>query len=260
MRIVEMHEMLEHLLEGAALARLERLKDQPLRRLHRRLDVANKPPARRRDVQRLGAPVMRAIDAGDELLALQAADHPADRAAVKGDDVAQRGLIDPGMTVDCDQCGILHRRHRESLGMVEEQGEGNLVQPANEMARHLDEAAVADRFRHGYPVHARCRPWQSRYRHRNTSPLTAALDCRYTDNNRQYTDEFINVAWVERKRNPGAAFEPALSPDFAPLNPGCGWPWEDEMPEHPEARPETIVAGKKRPFTGAGFLESLRDG
>ena len=32
------------------------------------------------------------------------------------------------------------------------------------------------------------------------------------------------------------------------------------MPEHSEARPETIVAGKKRPFTGAEFLESLRDG
>jgi len=32
------------------------------------------------------------------------------------------------------------------------------------------------------------------------------------------------------------------------------------MPEHREARPETIVAGKKRPFTGAEFLESLRDG
>ena len=28
------------------------------------------------------------------------------------------------------------------------------------------------------------------------------------------------------------------------------------MPEHPES----IVAGKKRPFTGAEFLESLRDG
>src|SRR5499427_8366880 len=28
------------------------------------------------------------------------------------------------------------------------------------------------------------------------------------------------------------------------------------MPEHPEA----IVAGKKRPFTGAEFLQSLRDG
>ena len=28
------------------------------------------------------------------------------------------------------------------------------------------------------------------------------------------------------------------------------------MPQHPEA----IVAGKKRPFTGAEFLESLRDG
>jgi 4-hydroxyphenylacetate 3-monooxygenase len=28
------------------------------------------------------------------------------------------------------------------------------------------------------------------------------------------------------------------------------------MPEHPEA----IIAGKSRPFTGAEFLESLRDG
>ena len=28
------------------------------------------------------------------------------------------------------------------------------------------------------------------------------------------------------------------------------------MPEHPEA----IIAGKNRPFTGAEFLESLRDG
>src|SRR6476660_5010454 len=28
------------------------------------------------------------------------------------------------------------------------------------------------------------------------------------------------------------------------------------MPEHPEA----IIAGKKRPFTGAEYLESLRDG
>ena len=28
------------------------------------------------------------------------------------------------------------------------------------------------------------------------------------------------------------------------------------MPQHPEA----IIEGKKRPFTGAEFLESLRDG
>jgi len=32
------------------------------------------------------------------------------------------------------------------------------------------------------------------------------------------------------------------------------------MPKHAEARPEDILAGKKRPFTGAEFLESLRDG
>src|SRR6516162_5718801 len=31
---------------------------------------------------------------------------------------------------------------------------------------------------------------------------------------------------------------------------------EDNMPDHPEA----IIAGKKRPFTGTEFLESLRDG
>jgi len=148
MRFVEMHEMLEHLFEGAALARRQRLEDQPLRRLHRRLDVANKPPARRRDAERLGAPVARAIDAGNELLALQAADHPADRGAVKSDEVAQRRLIDTGMAVDRDQRGILHRRHGEGLGLIEEQRKGNLVQPANEMARHLDEAALPDRLGH----------------------------------------------------------------------------------------------------------------
>ena len=32
------------------------------------------------------------------------------------------------------------------------------------------------------------------------------------------------------------------------------------MPKNTETRPEAIVAGKKRPFTGAEFLESLRDG
>src|ERR1700683_1364727 len=31
---------------------------------------------------------------------------------------------------------------------------------------------------------------------------------------------------------------------------------EHAMPQHPEA----IIEGKKRPFTGAEFLESLRDG
>ena len=31
------------------------------------------------------------------------------------------------------------------------------------------------------------------------------------------------------------------------------------MPKHAEARPEDNLAGKKRPFTGAEFLESLRD-
>jgi 4-hydroxyphenylacetate 3-monooxygenase len=48
-------------------------------------------------------------------------------------------------------------------------------------------------------------------------------------------------------------------PDFAPLNPGYNQRdslAEYPMPEHPEA----IIAGKKRPFTGAEFLESLRDG
>src|SRR5262249_24701909 len=36
--------------------------------------------------------------------------------------------------------------------------------------------------------------------------------------------------------------------------------WRTTMPKHAEGRPEDILAGKKRPFTGAEFLESLRDG
>src|SRR5208282_6172480 len=37
---------------------------------------------------------------------------------------------------------------------------------------------------------------------------------------------------------------------------GINFGLESAMPDHPEA----IIAGKKRPFTGAEFLESLRDG
>src|SRR6516225_3729614 len=172
MRIVEMYEMLEHLRERAALACLQRSQDQPLRRLHRGFDVANKPPPRWRNVERLGAPVMRTIDAGNELLALQAADHIADRGAVEGDEVAQCGLIDPRMAVDRNKRGILHRRHVKSLGLVEEQRKGNLVQPANEMARHLDEAAVADRLRHaGFPARAACE-------HSSCTDITEPVDRR----------------------------------------------------------------------------------
>ena len=47
---------------------------------HRGRDIADETPARRGDVERLGAPVVRAVDAIDQLLALQAADHAADRA------------------------------------------------------------------------------------------------------------------------------------------------------------------------------------
>ena len=121
MRIVEMHEMLEHLylLERAALAPFERLKDQPLRRLDRWFDVADKPPACWRDVERLGAPIMRTIDAGDELLALQPPDHSADRGAIEGDDVGQCGLIDARMALDRDQRRILHWGDAECLGLIE---------------------------------------------------------------------------------------------------------------------------------------------
>src|SRR5690349_4634113 len=92
------------------------------------------------------------------------------------------------MAVDGDQRGILHRGHAEGPRLIDEQRKRNLVQPANKMAWHFDEAAVADRLRHCCPAYAsmaRQIPW----RHGNASPLTAASHCRYTDNNRQYTDE-----------------------------------------------------------------------
>src|SRR5690242_19461414 len=100
MRVVEMHEMFEHLRKCAALTRLEGLEDESLRRHHCGCDVADETPTRRGDVERLGAPIPRAVHPRDQFFALQPADHTADRGAVEGYDIAQRGLVDTGTALD----------------------------------------------------------------------------------------------------------------------------------------------------------------
>ena len=117
-------------------------EDQLLRRLYRGLDLPNEPAARRRNRKRFRAPIMRAIKPFDELLLLQTADHAADGRAVEGNDVAERRLIDPRVTTDRDQCGILHWRDVESLCLIEKQREGNLMQPADQMAGHFEQAPI----------------------------------------------------------------------------------------------------------------------
>jgi len=146
--IVEMHEMLEHLHEGAAFAGLQRREDRPLRRQHRGLDVADQPATERRDGQRLGPPIDGPVQTPDQFLFFQSPHHVADGRAVERDDMAQRRLIDPRMIVDRDQRGILYRRDVEFLRLIEKKREGNLLQPADEMAGHFEKATVLFRRLH----------------------------------------------------------------------------------------------------------------
>jgi len=137
-----MHEMPQHRHEGLALAGPERRQNQPLCRGNRGLNVADQPAARRRDGQRFGASIDRAVEALDQLFLFQAAHHVADGRAVEGDDIAQRRLIDTRMIVDGDESRILHRRDVEFLGLIEEQRKRNLLQPTNQMARRLEKVIV----------------------------------------------------------------------------------------------------------------------
>jgi hypothetical protein len=52
------------------------------------------------------------------------------------------------MTADRDQRRILHRRDVESLGLIEKQRKGNLVQPANEMTGHFEQAPIVLELSH----------------------------------------------------------------------------------------------------------------
>src|SRR5271154_1168741 len=115
-----MHEMLEHPHEGIALARLERRQYQPLRRQDRGLDLPDQPASRRRDAKGFGAAVVRTVEAPDELLTFQPADHVTDGGPVKGNDIAKRCLVDTRMIADGHDGGILHWRDVEALGPLHE--------------------------------------------------------------------------------------------------------------------------------------------
>jgi hypothetical protein len=137
-----MHEMFQHRHKGIALAGRERLYDQSLGGVNRGRDVADQPAAQRREEKRFGAAVDGAVAAVDQLLLFQPSHHIADGRAVKRDDMAQRRLIQTWVIVDGEQSGILNRRDVELFGLLQEQREGNLLQPANEMAGHGEKAIV----------------------------------------------------------------------------------------------------------------------
>jgi hypothetical protein len=138
-----MDEVLEHLHEGVTLARLQRRKDRLLRRQYRGLDVADQPATRWRNGKRFGPPIDRAVETPDQFLLLEPPHHIADGRAVERNDVAQRRLIYSRVIADRDQRRILYRRDVELLRLIEEQREGNLLQPADEMAGHFEKAIVA---------------------------------------------------------------------------------------------------------------------
>jgi len=149
-----MHEMLQHLHESPAFARLQRRHDQSLRRLNRRLDVPDQAATRRRDGERFCASIDSAVETFDQLLPFQASHHVADGRAVESDDIAERRLIYSRMIVDGDESGILNRRDFEFLGLVQEQGKGNLLQPADEMAGQFKKAIIVVGHRHFVTGHS----------------------------------------------------------------------------------------------------------
>ena len=153
--IIAEDKLLEHAHEGVAFACLERRQDQPLGRGHGGLDLAQQAAAERRDVKRFGAPVERSVLPLDELLLLQPGDHVANGGAVERDDIAQSRLIDARMIVDGEDGRILHRRDVEFPRLVDENGERDLLQPADEMARPLVNAVKSTvgtaSFRHVMP-------------------------------------------------------------------------------------------------------------
>ncbi len=118
--------------------------------------------------------------------------------------------------------GILHRRDAEGLGPGQEQGERDLLQPADEMAGLFEEAAVV--LCHRKPL--RARPRRGGSRRVDAQTRTAGI--------------LTNIVSILTKLSGRLARQGSAG----------------EMPQHPEA----ILAGKNRPFTGAEFLDSLRDG
>jgi hypothetical protein len=142
--IVEMHELFQHPHEGAASARFERRQNQTLRRRNGRLDVVEQATAERGDVKGFRAPIERAVAPFDEPLLFQAGDHVTDSRAVESNDIAKRRLIDARMVVDGENSGILDGRDVEFPRLIHENGKGNLLQSANEMAGRLVEMSFVE--------------------------------------------------------------------------------------------------------------------
>ena len=141
--IVQVHEMLQHFHEQISFPRLERGQDQPLRGLNGRLDIAEHAAAQWCNGKRFCTPVDRAAEASDELFHFQARYHVPNGGAIEGNDVAKRRLIHPRMIVDGDQSGILNRSDLEFSSLIHEQGQRNLLQPANEVAGLFKKKAIA---------------------------------------------------------------------------------------------------------------------
>ena len=137
--------MLEHLHEGTAFARLEWGKDQPLRFRNGAIDVLDHAIAGRGDVQSLGTPIGGTIGSANQPALLQAAHDVTDGRTVERDGVAQRRLIKARIVFDRDQRRVLHRRKVESLRLFQKQRRRDLLQPADQVARHVEQMAVVVR-------------------------------------------------------------------------------------------------------------------
>jgi hypothetical protein len=120
-----------------AVGRRERRQYAGLGALDRGLDRGRQARAGARHRQALDPPVGRIGRARDQRLADQPLDHVAQGRAVVGDQGRQGRRLDPGMVLDRDQRGILHRRDVEAGGrrLLDEQRDRDLLAAPDQMAR-----------------------------------------------------------------------------------------------------------------------------
>src|SRR5262249_49102188 len=70
----------------------------------------------------------------DQRLGLEPLDDAADRGPVEADGVGEAKLVEARMGADREERRILHRRDLESGGFLEEHRDGDLLEPADEVA------------------------------------------------------------------------------------------------------------------------------
>ena len=104
MLIIEMDKLFQHAHEHGSLIYCKRLKDASLRSLNGRFNVVDELPSSGSDVQQLCPTIVCTRRAPDEFLALQPSDHFSNSRTVEGNNVAEGGLIDARMIVDCKNC------------------------------------------------------------------------------------------------------------------------------------------------------------